>query len=127
VIGGFGLSLVLGRIFPVAMAEFLEGIDSGRRELGINMVIRMVLGWVTVWLYAAARFRLRSTTKTAIRVGLAVWFVLYVPQLWLLGSREALPWNALGVMGAWGIVETVVAAWAGGLVHQLARPDDARY
>jgi len=109
------------------MAEFLEGIDLGRQGLATIVAIRLATGCVTVWLYAAARFRLRSTKRTAIRVGLAVWFLLYVPLVSILGSLETLPRVVLGAIAAWGVVETVLAAWVGGLVHQLTRPDDARY
>lgn len=125
--GGFGLQFALGRVFPDAMAQFAEGVEGGRQALIITVAIRLAIGFVTVWLYAAARFRLRSKTRTAVRVGLAAWFLLYVPQLWILESLGALPRAALGAIAAWGVAETIAAAWAGGVVHQLTRPDAARY
>jgi len=127
VAGGLGLYFVLGRVFPDVMDRALGDTRIGGRDVAVNAGIRLLLGWITVWLYAAARFRLRSTFRTAVRVGLAVWFIAYVPQVWIQGKLGVFPWTLLGVILAWGFVETLAAAIIGGFLHQRTKPDGARY
>ena len=109
------------------MSTVLQGVDLDRNLLVLNTVIRVSIGGALIWLYAAARFRLRSTFRTAVRVGLAVWFLSYIPLVWILYVIEVLPRRPLAAMAVWGLVETMLAALAGGFVHQLTKPDGARY
>ncbi len=109
------------------MTEVLGAVELNRRVLVPNTMIRVLMGGTLVWLYAAARFRLRSTLRTAARVGVVVWFLSYVPLVWTFAVFEVLPRSVLLAMTVWGLVETMLAAIAGGFVHQATRPDDARY
>ncbi len=127
VAGGFGLPAFLGRLFPDSVSPLLEGVDLSRNLIIGNALIRLAIGCALIWLYAAARFRLRSTFRTAVRVGLTVWFLSYIPLVWALYVLEILPRRPLAAMAVWGLMETLLAALTGGWLHQLTKPDDARY
>ncbi|NIM49492.1 MAG: hypothetical protein GTN62_04920 [Gemmatimonadales bacterium] len=94
----------------------LEPVGAG--GIAVFVVGGFVLGILMVWLYAAMRPRFGPGPKTAVLVGLAVWFLAWF-------------WQALGmlVMGLfgfqifllgeiWGVVEVVLAALAGGWVYR---------
>lgn len=120
--GGLAFNVVSARLFPEAWGGLAEALTDGRQRLVTSVVVRLAIGYAIVWLYAAARFRLRSTLKTAARIGLAAWFMIYVPTLsalWLMALVPAVP---LVFLGAWGFAETLLAAMAGGFVHQSRKP-----
>ena len=127
VLGGFGFDLVLARLFPDLVASIREQFGTGPRGLVAVVLVRLAIGWVLAWLYAAARFRLRSTARTAFKIGRAAWFLLYVPMTAILYTIELIPAAALVAVLVWGLIETLLAAFAAGYVHQATRPDDARY
>ncbi|MDX1576884.1 MAG: hypothetical protein R3266_00300 [Gemmatimonadota bacterium] len=101
--------------------------DLGRRLLLAGVFVRVASGYVMAWLYAAARFRLRSTPRTAARIGLAVWFLIYVPQGWFLYAFGLLPVVVVGALLAWAFIECLVAGLLAGVVHQRLKPEYARY
>ncbi|MCG8467824.1 MAG: hypothetical protein MJB57_06375 [Gemmatimonadetes bacterium] len=125
--GGFGLPEVLVRVFPETAGPFIRGLNFGLQGLVALVATRFATGFVTAWLYAAARFRLRSTRRTAFRVGCAVWLLLYGPMAGFTIALDLMPRTVLGFVLAWGLVETGLAALVGGYVHQATRPADARY
>ena len=62
-----------------------------------------------------------------IRIGLAVWFLVYVPYAWIQGSLQIFPWRVMAVLLAWGFFECLVAALLAGAVHRRLKPEYARY
>jgi hypothetical protein len=120
--GGFAFNIVSARLFPEAWGELAEALTDGRQRLVASAAVRMAIGYAIVWLYAAARFRLRSTLKTAARIGIAAWFMIYVPTLYALFVMGLVDRVPLAFLAAWGLAETLVAAVAGGFVHQSKRP-----
>lgn len=75
-------------------------------------------GIVMIWLYAAARPRLGAGPKTAIQIGLATWFLLYVWGYigwWLLGIITT---KVLLLGDIWGLFELPIATLAGAWIYK---------
>lgn len=127
ILGNVAFYFLAGSLFAEEMAPAFEALAFGRNEFVLGAGLCVVMGWALVWLYAAARFRLRSGARTAIRVGIAVWFLSYVPVTWMLQNFGALRTTTLAAFALVGLGQTVAAALAGGWVHKVTRPVDARY
>ncbi len=117
----------MGPSLPGALAEALEDLGLTDGLTPGNIALRLGMGGVTAWLYAASRRRLGPTPFTAFRIGLAVWFVAYAPPIWALGGRGVVSGGALTMLAAWGLVETTLAAIVGGAVHRRLRRRTAYY
>lgn len=91
---GFVLFAVGGVIFTVRLAYF----DAEMSELGpgapfsifLVLVLNLVVGIVTIWLYAAIRPRYGPGPKTAAVAGFAVWLIFSLAVL-ILASVGMLP------------------------------------
>ncbi len=125
--GSLGLLFVATTTFATSLGEVLPGIPGDPWTLGGYLALQLALGWVIAWLYAATRFRLRASARTAVRIGLAVGVAMYVPPAWILWTVGELTRRPLILLLGWGVGQTVLAAAAAGLVHQLLKPEDARY
>lgn len=87
--------------------------DAG--QLTVFILWGFVIGFVSVWTYAAARPRLGPGPKTALIVGVMLW-VLWALwghlALWAMGlfTLEAMLWMS-GKLLAWQIITTELGAW----------------
>ena len=81
------------------------------------VVLTFVVGIVLIWLYAAVRPRFGAGIKTAIIAAVALWVIAMISATGdvIVGITTA---DSLIVPGIWTLVETIVAAIAGGWVYQ---------
>ncbi len=94
----------------------------GLPQIGTNQIIgfvvlTFVVGIVLIWLYAAMRPRFGAGIKTAIIAAVALWVIAMISAASdvIVGITTA---DSLIVPGIWTLVETIVAAIAGGWVYQ---------
>jgi hypothetical protein len=89
-------------------------------QIAVFVAMTLLLGFATVWLYAAIRPRFGPGPKTAIVAGLIVWALSY---LYLSITMGVLGINSMGmvVVGImWSAVEMIVAASVGGYLYTEA-------
>jgi hypothetical protein len=87
-------------------------------QIAVFVVMTMLLGFMTVWLYAAIRPRFGAGPKTAICAGLIVWSLSYLYTSITMG---VLGINSMGlvVLGVvWTAIEMMVAAAAGAYFYR---------
>jgi hypothetical protein len=111
----------------VVLAESMKAVTAahnlnevGPAAIGVFVVLGFILGIVMTWLYAAVRPRLGPGPKTAILVGVVVWFMVYLISMvgmTVMGLASA-QMAALALV--WGLVEIVLAALAGGWAYKEA-------
>lgn len=80
-------------------------------------VMTILLGIVLVWLYALIRARLGPGPKTAVVAAVILWFSVYVYTGVINGLLFQIPMNLMLIGFAWGFVEYIVAALAGGALY----------
>ena len=80
-------------------------------------VVTLLLGIVTVWLYAAIRPRLGPGPKTAIVAGMVVWALsyLYASIFFYMLGTQSLGLVVLGVV--WSGVEMIIASSVGAYLY----------
>ena len=86
-------------------------------QIAVFIAMTLLLGFATVWLYAAIRPRFGPGPKTAIVAGLVVWALSY---LYLAITMGVLGVNSMGMVLVgimWSAVEMIVAASVGGYLY----------
>lgn len=126
--GGFAAGLIM------TVSQFILNVPIAGAQMDAEMIARnlppvagsqaawfvvltMLLGFATVWLYAAIRPRFGPGPKTAIVAGLIVWALSY---LYLAITLGVIGMNSMGivVLGiVWSAVEMIVAASVGGYLY----------
>lgn len=89
-------------------------------QIAAFVAMTLLLGFATVWLYAAIRPRFGPGPKTAIVAGLVVWALSY---LHLAITMGVLGINSMGMVVVaimWSAVEMLVAASVGGYLYTEA-------
>ena len=84
----------------------------------VFVVITLLLGITTVWLYAAIRPRFGAGPGTAICAGLVVWALSYLYSAITMG---VLGINSMGIVVlvvVWSAIEMIVAAAVGGYLYR---------
>ncbi len=90
-------------------------VASGGGAMALYVAWAFLIGILAVWVYAAARPRFGAGPRTAMRVGLILWLLVYVqsavsmapmqlypPKMMLLGLLVTLPEIVLATLvGAW--------------------------
>jgi len=109
--------VILGDQWATAMADLNKPLPTGGAVVGM-VVMMFLVGIFIVWLYAAIRPRYGAGPKTAVCAGFAVWFIW-----WLIGFGGTIfmnlfPCNLVGTGVGFGLVESVLAALAGGWVYK---------
>ena len=111
-----------GVIFASQWAAGMKALGRGEFTLSQNLTfsfIGLVQGIFVVWLYAAMRPRFGAGPKTAVYAGLAAWAIgALLPNASLMGVSGLFPANLTVMTTAAAIVETVVAALAGGALYK---------
>ena len=84
----------------------------------VFVVMTLMLGIMTVWLYAAIRPRFGAGPGTAICAGLVVWSLSYLYSAITMG---VLGINSMGIVVlvvVWSAIEMIVAAAVGGYLYR---------
>lgn len=87
-------------------------------QIAVFVIMTLLLGFVTVWLYAAIRPRFGAGPKTAICAGLIVWSLSY---LYMAITMGVLGINSMGVVVlgvVWTAIEMMIAAAVGAYFYQ---------
>ncbi len=116
--GEFMLSKpVLGKVWTeVLLNHNLPRVTMGR--VGIFFALNLILGLVTVCLYASLRPRYGAGPKTAIRAGLIVWLLVWVYGYGMGWLMWLFPTGMTVTAILWGLVEVPLAALAGAWVYK---------
>lgn len=87
-------------------------------QIGVFVAITMVLGILTVWLYAAIRPRFGPGPKTAMCAGLVVWSLAYLHSAITMGvlGISSMGLVVLGVV--WTAIEMIIASAVGGYLYR---------
>lgn len=90
----------------------------GAWAMAMYVILTFILGIAIVWLYAAMRPRFGPGPRTAACTGFFVWFLIW---LWSFGGSIIwgfFPGDLVLIIVAWGLVEVVAAALAGGWLYR---------
>ena len=123
VILNIGEFLLNGMVLAKEMKDFFQKCgfpEPGTNFMVIAVVITFVVDIVLVLLYAAIRPRFGAGPKTAIIAALFAWFGVYVYQTVIGFGLGMMPPKVLVIGLAWGLVEYILAALAGGALYQEA-------
>lgn len=100
--------------WEAAMAE-MDMPEMTGGDIGILVGMGFLTGILLVWLYAAVRPRLGAGPMTAVKVGLAAWFLLsFWPFVWNM-LMPMYPADLMRIGLIWSLFElpivTVIGAW----------------
>jgi hypothetical protein len=110
-------SVVLGAEMNAAIAR-MNLTPAGNQVMVLFLVLGLLLGIATIWLYAAIRPRYGAGPKTALCAGAAVWFFGYLyPSIGMLGMGM-FSTRVMAIGLAWGLVELLVASLAGAFLYK---------
>jgi hypothetical protein len=109
---------ILGGQWAAAMESLNRMLPEGAGAMIGYIVWNFLMGIALVWFYAIARPRLGPGPKTAICMGLAVWFVV-----WFLGFGATLlagmfPANLVVITLIWELFEVPIASVAGAWLYK---------
>ena len=122
-LGGFTLgSLILVDELAEAAARF-DVPELGAGGFATHIALRLLFGFLTVWLYAAVRPRLGAGPATGQVVAIVIWLLSYPLVIGLAAQIGYLPDAALWKVALWGLVETSVATHAGAFTYMEADTD----
>jgi hypothetical protein len=109
--------LVIADSMELALQELGMGPPGGG-TIAIYVVAGFLIGIITIWIYAAMRPRFGPGPKTAVLAGFVVWLLAYLWRLLDIGMTGLFDPGMLVLPIAWGLVEIVLAAVAGGYLYQ---------
>jgi len=121
-----GVILTIGEflINEVILAKQMEEIfgrmntaPPGTSFIIVATAMTMLLGIVLVWAYALIRPRMGPGPKTAVVAAIVLWFGVYLYTGVINGMLFHIPMNLMLIGFAWGFMEYVVAALAGGALY----------
>ena len=86
--------------------------------IGVLICVSFLLGIVAVWTYAVARPRLGPGVRTAVIVGVAVWFLAAAYGNVGIALVGILPASLTTVITLWALLEIVLGTVAGAWVYR---------
>lgn len=108
---------VAGAKMEAEMAALnLPPVGSG--AIATFTAMTLVLGVLTVWLYAAMRPRLGPGPKTAICAGMLVWSLTYLYSSVSFGVLGINSVSLVVLVIVWTLVEMIVASAVGGYLYK---------
>ena len=89
-------------------------------NLPVLIGVAFLLGFISVWLYAAIRPRFGPGPKTAIIAGLVVWALSHLWSGVYLGNGYAgiIPGKLAWIPVIWGLFEATIATLAGAALYK---------
>lgn len=128
-LGGLVAGVVVFAIEGAASVTFMDemaaqlevhnlSMDYSAKAMATACLVSLILGFVLVFFYAAARPRFGPGPKTAVLVGVVFWFGGYL--IWMLGFTfiDLYSNSMLVKWGVIGLVEQIMAALAGAWVYR---------
>jgi hypothetical protein len=112
--------MVLRNEFEAAMSALGREPAMGQGAMTVWIVYGFVLGIAAVWLYAAIRPRYGPGAGTAVKAGLAVWFLAYFLVSVGNANMGLFPARLLAIGAVWGLFEIVIAAVVGAWLYREA-------
>jgi hypothetical protein len=113
--------LVLGERVQNEMNAWMPGAAERMQASGTafaaGVVMKLAIGVILVWLYAAARPRLGPGPKTASLMALTVWMLgaIYFSDFALIGM---ISWGTYGLLEAMQLLAFLAAALVGGWLYR---------
>jgi hypothetical protein len=89
----------------------------GGTAIAFFIIMGFIMGWLLVWLYAAVRPRFGPGPRAAVAVGAIVWLLAYFWSSIAMVLMGFMPAGLTLIALAWGLVELVVASWAGARLY----------
>jgi len=109
---------------PVAGAQMAQELAArnlppaeSAGQIAMFAVSTTILGFITVFVYAAIRPRLGPGPKTAMAAGLVVWSASYLYAAILAGTIGVYSMGLVVVIILWSLVEMLVASAVGGFLY----------
>jgi hypothetical protein len=99
-------------------ARNLPPVSAG--AFGVFSILTLLLGFLTVWLYAAIRPRLGPGPRTAMVAGLVVWATTYLYSAIAFGVLGVNSMGLIVVAIVWTLIEMIVASAAGAYFYNEA-------
>jgi hypothetical protein len=97
-------------------ARNLPPADSGA-QIAVFVALTAILGFITVFVYAAIRPRLGPGPKTAMAAGLMVWSSSYLYSAITAGTIGLHSMGLVVLIIVWSLVEMLVASAVGGYLY----------
>ena len=97
-------------------ARNLPPADSGA-QIAVFVVLTALLGFVTIFVYAAIRPRLGPGPKTAMAAGLMVWATSYLYSAITAGTIGLHSMGVVVLVIVWSLGEILVASAVGGYLY----------
>jgi hypothetical protein len=110
--------VVLAKDMEAAMAALGRTEAMGPSQMTTWIVYGFVLGIALIWLYAAIRPRYGPGPSTAIRAGIAVWFLAYFLYAVANANMGLFPTRLLAIGSAVGVFELPIAAAIGAYFYR---------
>ncbi|HYL79072.1 MAG TPA: hypothetical protein VEU96_33080 [Bryobacteraceae bacterium] len=110
-------AVVLAKDWSANLANLHLPPDIGMNAVVIFNITGLVVGVITVWLYAAIRSRYGAGVKTALIAAIAIWLLAYaMPTLGYIGLGVVPQQIGMIAIGL-ALVEIVIASIAGAWVY----------
>lgn len=109
--------LILGDRWAAAM-EALGLPEPAGGHIVRFVVLTFLTGIALVWLYAAMRPRFGPGPGTALKAGLAVWFVAWLIPSGFYDTIGLYPSSLIYIALVWGLFEVPISAIAGAWLYQ---------
>lgn len=135
--------VILGGIVAAVVVNVGEGLfalltksewEAAIRSLGLRLQAgpaaylpfawSLVVGVLSVWLYAAIRPRYGPGAKTAVRAALAVWALSTATFAIAMGSLGLFPARLMTYVALWSLVEVTVAMLIGASLYREEEPPE---
>ena len=116
-----GELILNGLVVEEAWRAFMEQHGFPEETTGVMVlyfVTTILFGIAIVLQYALMRPRCGPGPKTAVSAGLMIWFVAWLLGFGGMGISMGIPTWLVLVSLAWGLVEVVLAALAGGWAYK---------
>ena len=129
--------VVLGGVVAAVVVNAAEGLfallmksewEEAIRRLGLRLETgpaaylpfawSIVIGVLTIWLYAAIRPRYGPGVKTAVRAALAVWAFGSATFALAMGSLGLFPARLMTYVALWSLAEVTVAVMIGAALYR---------
>lgn len=127
--GGFAAALIMNISefvlnVPVAGAQMESELAlrnlppaNGGAQIAVFVGLTALLGFITVWLYAAIRPRLGPGPVTAMCAGLIVWTCSYLYSAIAIGTVGIHSMGLVLTLIVWSLAEMLIASAVGGFLY----------